>query len=190
MRLSDNQTEKGKEILLFLLKFNLLAIPMYLIIFSGTNLPFLEKLTTDIVFPLLEHAYPGQIVRPPDANWFFVASGTSIEKIYIDTDCTAWKSMYALAALMMASPLPKGKKKLEDFGIGLLAIFSINIVRIYSTIAFSITFGMQYLDVVHTVLWREGMILAVVGIWALWYWKMRGKSFHEKAKYASGAKEV
>ena len=52
-------------------------------------------------------------------------------------------------------------------------LFLLNFVRIVSTILFSLKFGFQYLDIVHTFLWREGLILAVVCVWYLWLKKTK-----------------
>lgn len=148
----------------FIAKFNVLAIPMYAIILSGMQLQPLQDATTSAVyaaFKLLGYAAE--------------RSGTTIAfasplytNIVIDTDCAAWKSMYAFAALIVATPFALGwEKRLKLILVGVFALFVLNVVRIVSTVAAAVSFGIGWLDVVHTVLWREGMILAVVAFWFL-----------------------
>jgi len=146
----------------FIVKFNLLAIPMYAIMLSGMQLQPLQDATTSAVyaaFKLLGYA--------AERSGTTIALGAPLyTNIVIDTDCAAWKSMYAFAALMLATPFALGwEKRLKLIVLGVAALFVLNVVRIVSTVAAAVTFGAAWLDVVHTVLWREGMILAVVLFW-------------------------
>lgn len=152
----------------FLVAFNLLALPMYVVMLSGAQLPALQDATTGVVFAVFRLL-----------GYEATRSGTTITlgaplytNIAIDTDCAAWKSMYAYAALVLATPFAMGwKKRLGLILAGTAVLFALNIVRIVSTVAAAVAFGIGVLDVVHTVLWREGMILAVV---AMWFASVRG----------------
>jgi exosortase/archaeosortase family protein len=160
----------------FLVVFNLLAIPMYAVMLSGTQLPALQDATTTVVFAVFR-------LLGYDAT----RSGTTIGlgaplnvNIAIDTDCAAWKSMYAYAALVLATPFAMGWKKRSGLVLaGTVALFALNVVRIVSTVAAAMAFGLAVLDVVHTVFWREGMILAVV---LLWFLAVRGYRARPKGK--------
>jgi len=158
---------RGKiEMLLeFLIKLNVIAIPMYLILFSGANFYPLQTLTTDISYTVFRTL--GYSVQKDWVTLAFDSENIAAD-IMIDMDCTAWKSMYALAALILASPVKNDRKKLKHIGLGVAALFMLNITRIVSTVVFANTFGLQYMEIVHTVLWREGMIFAVVLIWYAW----------------------
>jgi exosortase/archaeosortase family protein len=160
----------------FIVKFNLLAIPMYAIMLSGTQLQPLQSVTTDAVyavFKILGYA--------AERSGTTIAFGSPLyTNIVIDTDCTAWKSMYAFVALMLATPFALGwEKRLKLILLGVAALFVLNVARIVSTVAFAVSFGISWLDVVHTVLWREGMILAVV---AFWFLAVRGYAGRPKSK--------
>ena len=161
----NNNMKKIEMVLEFLIKFNLLAIPMYLVIFSNARFYPMQTLLTDIVY------YIFQILGYSVEKYGIIISFIGVQfatEIVIDMDCTAWKSMYALVALMIASPVKNDNKKLKYIILGLVLIFVLNIFRIVSTVAIAHSFGAQYLDVVHTVLWREGMILAVLVVWFVW----------------------
>jgi len=156
--------KKILKLVRFLVVFNVLAIPMYAIILSDMQLQPLQDATTSAVyaaFKLLGYA--------AERSGTTIAFGAPLyTNIVIDTDCAAWKSMYAFAALMLATPFALGwEKRLKLILLGVAALFVLNVVRIVSTVAVAVSFGIGWLDVVHTVLWREGMILAVVAFWFL-----------------------
>jgi len=148
----------------FLVIFNLLAIPMYLILISGTTLPALQEVTTDVVFAIFRAlGYSAE-----RAGFTITFTAPLQASIVIDTDCTGWKSMYAFAALVVATPFAMGRKKRSMIvAMGVAVLFLLNIVRIVSTVVAAVAFGIATLDVVHTLLWREGMILAVLALWVI-----------------------
>lgn len=159
-------------ILLFLLKFNLLAIPMYLLMYLNISVPELQSFVANAVHALLSMLGYSTVVEGYIIKF---AAGLTIFSVDINFDCTGWKSMYALFALVIATPVKyrwgweqNWKQKLKFLAIGLPAIFIVNIFRIATTIAVAMSFGAAYLDIVHTLLWQEGLIIAVVAIWYLW----------------------
>jgi exosortase/archaeosortase family protein len=97
---------------------------------------------------------------------------TSIGSIDVSWDSTGWKSLYAMTALILATPLNRSYK-LKFLAIALPVIFIVNILRIVTTTMISTAYGMQYFDFVHLFLWREGLISAVVALWAIWLWRER-----------------
>lgn len=76
--------------------------------------------------------------------------------------------MYAIASLILITPIGTMKKRFKIAALCVGLVFLLNITRIVSTIAISATFGFNLFDIFHTLLWREGMILAVIGIWVGW----------------------
>jgi exosortase/archaeosortase family protein len=169
------------EVLGFLIKLNLLAIPMYLVIWSGAQAIPLQVFVKDVSYKSLKLAGFDVSNPQPASTWFWISSGSSREQINIDLDCTGWKSMFAIAALMVATPLALDRKKLGQIALAVGGIFLLNVVRIVTTLSFSATFGLEYLEIVHTVLWREGMIAAVVAIWAFWAYSRRGEIVEKSA---------
>ena len=95
-------------------------------------------------------------------------SGNTVQKIEISWDSTGWKSMYAVASLILVTPISIIRHRIKVALIAVAIIFFINYLRIATTILISIKFGFNFFDIVHTVLWREGLILAVVGVWFGW----------------------
>lgn len=166
IELRKKDVERIELIVDFLIKFNLLAVPMYIVLLSGIEFYPLQLMLTDVV-----HAIVTSLAYEAVKNGITLTlvSMPAVANVIIGVDCTAWKSMYALAALMIASPVPNDRKKLKHILLGVSAVFVINIVRLVTTVLAGYRFGMRYLDIVHTLLWREGMIFAVVLIWLLWF---------------------
>lgn len=168
--LGGRQIEKLEVLLDFLIKFNLLAIPMYIAILAGLELYPLQQMLTNVVYTVVT-ALGYEAAK--DGITLMLISQPYIAIIVMGVDCTAWKSMYALAALAIASPVPNDKKKWRFIVLGVMLIFALNIVRLVTTVLVGYWYGMWYLDVTHNLLWREGMIFAVVAIWAFWIKKQK-----------------
>jgi len=161
--------KKFETIAWFLIKFNLLAIPLYLAMYFNFSYPPLQNFLTAASVPFIElFGYETSLINSSNCNIPSIFGIGFEEPICISWDSTGWKSMYALAALAIATPVAAWKRKLKFLGIGLPLVFLINYLRIVTTILIALKFGWGYFDIVHTFLWREGLILAVVAIWYIW----------------------
>lgn len=151
------------QVFLFLLRFNLLAIPMYIVILSGFQWTFLNQATEDIVFNmLLASNVPvektGQFITVPVESGSFAGS--------VDWDCTGWKSMYALFALIFATSLALRKKL---YGLVFIPIvYLINLVRIWFMFWFVYNYGVTYYSIVHATIWSWGLIATIIALWLIW----------------------
>lgn len=158
--------KKLKTVAWFLIKFNLLAIPLYLVMYFNFTFPPLQNFLATL------SSYGTKLF-----GYHLTQDGMSLysssRQIEISWDSTGWKSMYALAALVIATPVSDWNKKIRFLFIGVPLVFLINYLRITSTILVSLKFGFQYFDIIHMFLWREGLILAVVAIWYVWLRKER-----------------
>ncbi|HKZ45375.1 MAG TPA: exosortase/archaeosortase family protein [archaeon] len=151
-------------ILWFLIKLNILVIPLYLLMAMNLSFPqFQSGLASALGSALSFLGYP-TIVKD---FYIGISSGYTVATFEINLDCTGWKSMYALTALAIATPMDQ-KRKLKFLAIALPFIFALNYARILTTIVLSFRYGFQYLEVVHTFLWREGLIFAVLATWYIW----------------------
>jgi len=161
----ERVTTRLTSLLIFLVTFNLLAIPLYIALYTNFSFEPLKELNARMVSATLKffgyNSYS-------DGSTVDLVSNGLLQKIDISWDSTGWKSMYALAALILATPISKISRKIKFAVIGVAIIFFINYLRISSTILISASFGFNLFDIIHTVLWREGLILAVVGVWLVW----------------------
>lgn len=156
------------NVLEFLLVFNLLAIPMYAILLSNATFAPLQSLLAAMTAYALKSqglsaAASGAFVSVLDAQ-------NVVRNVEISFDSTGWKSLYALAALVIATPIYDFhfRSKLKFLAVGLPGIFALNFLRIWSTVWYSAVFGWQNFDVIHIFLWREGLIAVVVLFWFFW----------------------
>lgn len=170
MKLDKKDLKRAELLADFLIKFNLLAIPMYIAIFLNVEFYPLQLMLTELVYGILA-AFGYEVVK--DGIMLTFVSPAAVATVVMGVDCTAWKSMYALAALMLASPVANNLKKWKHILLGILAVFALNIVRVVSTILAGYHFGMDFLEIVHTLLWREGLIFAVIAIWLFWLKKQK-----------------
>lgn len=157
------QKEKSLIVLQFLLVFNLFAIPMYLIMYTNFQIESFKSLNAFL---------SSKILNLLGLNSVVYSNVISIDsyKFHISWDSTAWKSLYALFCLVIATPIAM-KKKIWIIVLGLPIIFLANLLRIASTIYISLTSNMLSFSFLHLLLWREGMILLVISIWGIWLWK-------------------
>ena len=151
-----------KEVLIFLVRFNLLLIPFYTIILLDISFYPLQTAFANLLASLLSNLnYP---VRVSD---FLLFIGKEELPIDISRDCIGWKSMYSLFALVFAT-YGKKKDKLRFLVVWLPVLFFINIFRTLITIIVGLNFGYQYLELVHTAFWQYIMVFSLIGIWYLW----------------------
>jgi len=164
-----NLRNKLWTLVLFLIKFNLLAIPMYLVIFLNFSYPPLQNFLTELTYRNLNLlGYHSSLVASPESEVPLIYFSDNFPKVQISWDSTGWKSMYALLALTLATPLSNLKRKAKFLIIGIPAIFLLNYLRIITTILISLNFGIQCFEIVHTLLWREGLILIIILLWYIW----------------------
>lgn len=151
--------EKMKETLFFLLRLLVLSVPLYLIIWLRLDLSFLQEAVTRNVISFL-----GLAGIPAGREGFLLAArGFSF---YISKDCTGWKGMLFLAALILATKA-SWKKRAVGLAAGLPAVFAFNLLRII----FMIWLGMsspELFGVFHDFLWQLSMIGAVILLWLMW----------------------
>lgn len=161
----ERLTNRLASVLIFLVTFNLLAVPLYIVIYANLSFGPLKELNAKMVSATLNFfGYDSY----SDGSTVNLVSDGILQEIDISWDSTGWKSMYAIAALILATPISKISRKIKFAAIGVAVIFFINYLRISSTILISANFGFNLFDIIHTVLWREGLILAVVGVWLAW----------------------
>jgi len=149
-----------REILFFLLKFNLLLIPFYAVIYFDVNFySFQEWFAGFIGFMLKMLGYS------PDVSGIFIY----VKDLAVDIsrDCVGWKSIYSLFALVLASPGIL-KNKLKFLIKWVPALFLFNIFRVLTAIIIGLKLGGHYLELFHNIIWQEAVILMIVGVWYLW----------------------
>lgn len=153
-----------KEVIWFLIKFNLLLIPFYAIIYFDVNFYSIQSLFAGFIASFLRlFGYYFEV-----SGFFIYTKGMNID---ISRDCIGWKSIYSVVALVLASP-GKLKKKLSFLIFWVPVLFFINIFRVVGIILVGLRFGVNYLELLHKFFWQEVMVFVIIGIWYLWLRKI------------------
>lgn len=154
----------------FLIKFNLFALPMYIMLFFDIQFVALQSLTADIMYTFLsvtgfEITRTGFMFSMPILNGSWGA--------VINWDCVGWKSMFAFVALVFATNFPM-RKKVMALGI-IPVIYGINLIRIWFMFYYVRAFDLVNYEVVHTMVWSWGLILVIIALWLIWMKIMQEK---------------
>lgn len=159
--------KKLLTLLKFLIIFNLLAIPLHLIIFFNLNmypLAYLER--SQVSFFLTVFGVRHGLLDVPYDTGLLPAIDLEKKVLVIGEACTAIRSMLAFAALVIASPKSWNHKK--KAWVFIPVIYGANIFRMVSLAFVSLSFPSLF-DLFHILLWREGLILLILGLWVYWF---------------------
>jgi len=151
--------DKKKETLFFLTKLLALSTPLYLILWLGIDLSFLQEIVTRVIYSFLN------LTGTPAERYGFSIVFRDFS-FYISKDCTGWKGMLFLMALIISTK-STWKKRLVGFTVGLPAFFSFNLLRILFMIWVGLSNPVIFY-LLHEVLWQLSMIMAVLVLWLMW----------------------
>ncbi len=150
------------RVLMFFVRLNILAIPLYLVLQAGYQSAFLMDATTVLAYRLVKASMPaemqGGIITIPVENGVWGAR--------VSWDSTGWKSMLAVAALIFATDFPFRKKALGLVLIPL--VYAANVLRIWLMFFAVRQYGIEYFSLFHTVIWSWGLIFTILVLWVAW----------------------
>ena len=158
--------EKRLEILFFLVRLSILAVPLYLLMSIPGILAPLQSATTGMVEFILtsmgfEVARQGNLLSVPGFSFI------------IDEDCTGWKSVMFLFALVFSVKGREAKSRLLGFIAGSAAIVAFNLVRITGSVLAQAAWGTELALFLHDWVFRYALVMLVVGIWGIWLYLSR-----------------
>jgi exosortase/archaeosortase family protein len=159
------EQERMKETMVFLLRLLVLAVPLYFIIFFVDLYP-LQSAVAYNSFLVMEGMGLSPLVEGANMQ---VGEFT----FFISKDSTAWKSMVFLTAMIFAVPGVLLKKRLWGLLIGLPLVYIGNLGRVVGIVFVEQGWGYEAAMFTHDILWRAGLIVLVVGIWLVWYTRVR-----------------
>ena len=152
------------QILVFLVRFNILAIPLYFFLIFPFDTFAIQAFTAKIIAAML--SLSGVSVAVVDGITFYLPAHNWY--IQIIKDCIGWKSMLALFGMIFAVRGIGIKKRLYGMLAGVPLIFALNLIRIYSSILITTKVGIMHYYLIHDFLWQFGLVAVVLGIW--WGW--------------------
>ncbi len=158
----------------FLIKFNILAIPMYAAILLEFDFYILQQCTANVVYFLLQFfgfspVIDGIMITIPVQNGTWAA--------LINSACTGWKSVLLFLALVAATP--KNNKKTALIFIPVILL--VNIIRIVFMFWVA-SVELAYFELAHTLIWSWGMIIIIISLWLLWMLKISNMKIVKHSK--------
>ncbi len=163
------QQKRMLSLLIFLLRLLVFSVPFYaLLTLSSTYSLFLPlQLFVASHTSLILNSIG---ISASQAGTLLIASpGTPSEfRFVIDRDCTGWKSLVLLSALIMAVPSVKPDRRALGILAGAVIIWSVNLLRITSAVVVQQSLGREAAFFVHDVLWQFGLTATLLSVWLLW----------------------
>lgn len=146
----------------FLVRVTILSLPLYMVIWLGIDLHVLQSAASG------QAAWILQVL-----GFSLTHQGTSISlengfRFFIIPDCTGWKSMLFLFALIFAVPLVSLRKRLAGLAVGLPLIWIGNLLRIVSVVSLQGIWGTEAALFMHDTVFQAGLIAAVLITWLAW----------------------
>jgi exosortase/archaeosortase family protein len=160
LRLDPKQRSLWRS-LNFLVRLIILALPLYLIIWLGIDL------------------LPLQLAAASQSAWLLEVTGNQVLlegtgllvnnsfEFIIIPDCTGWKSMIFLFALIFAVPGADLRKRLLGL-VGLPLIWVANLARVYGVVMVQGVWGTEAAVMMHDTLFQLGLIVLVFVVWIIW----------------------
>lgn len=162
-------TEKQKRLWglqLFLLRFLVLAIPLYLVLTFGIDMwPVQLEVARESAWVIGLLGYNPAMYG---AGVLADSSGSAPFFFVISPDCTGWKSMLFFVALLFAVPKRPWKSRVAGVVAGIAILWAINIFRVAAVVLIYSSLGLGAAMAVHDYLWQIGMGLAALLIWIAW----------------------
>lgn len=165
-RLTQGQA-RMMRVLEFLVRVCVLALPLYLVMWLGLDL------------------YPIQLAVASQSDWILQAMGYQVARdgagltangfgFFIIPDCTGWKSMLFLFALVLAVPGVSLRKRAWGIALGLPLVWLGNLARVVGVVAAQGAWGTDAALVIHDWLFQAGLVALVLGIWTAWLMWVKG----------------
>ncbi len=161
----DPRQQQLLQILVFLTKFTVLALPFWLVLHSGWEADAVRAVTAEASAAVLRG-----IGVDASATGHLLSAGDLL--VDVTRDSTGWKSVMVFLALVTASRRPL-RSKIGAAAAGTVALLVLNLGRVVSMVYAVVVFGIDY-ELLHTVLWRWGLTVAVIGLWTGWLWATTG----------------
>ena len=159
--------EKQWDILMFLFRLLILSIPLYVILSFENIFYFAQVINATITSFILNGM---GIYTLQGGAMLTIVDPNSPFRFIITEDCTGWKSIMFLFALIFAVKGPKFKHRITGFLGGTLIILVANVARILGTVFAERAWGVNTALMVHDYLFRFGLIVLVLLLWTGWLW--------------------
>ncbi|RLG21195.1 hypothetical protein DRN74_02905 [Candidatus Micrarchaeota archaeon] len=90
--------------------------------------------------------------------------------------CVGLYAVFAITALIVATPDVKPKEKLKSLLWAVPLMYLVNLLRLSLSFYVMESYGIAYYSIVHNILWRVAMPLFALLLWACWLNKQKAYS--------------
>jgi exosortase/archaeosortase family protein len=153
------------NILQFLIRLIILSIPLYAVLMMAIDLSPLQNTVATHSSNLL--GFMGYEVAQ-EGYHIMVGTGAGAFYFMINEDCTGWKSMLFLFALIFAVPGIAMKKRLLGLVIGIPVIWIGNLMRVIGVVVAEAAWGVDFALTLHDYVYRLGLVALVLITWIAW----------------------
>lgn len=150
------------RVLVFLVRATALSLPLYLVIWLGLDLYPLQLATASQSAWLL-HSVGYQLVQ--EGTGLAISNGF---QFFIIPDCTGWKSMLFLFALLFAVPGVALRKRLAGLAVGIPLVWLGNLLRVAGVVVIQGMWGTETALLLHDTAFQAGLMAMVLGLWLTW----------------------
>ncbi|MBN2101595.1 MAG: exosortase/archaeosortase family protein [Candidatus Aenigmarchaeota archaeon] len=160
-------TKKQKEmlsVLIFLIKMIILVFPIYMVLHFGISLYPLQEAVTGQSFLIFNIAG----FSPAREGFFITISKTHEFTFAISEDCTPWKSIWLLIALMIAVPAISVKRRFLGMFAGSIVLWIGNLARIFYIVWTEQFISYDFAMALHDYFWKAFLVVLVILIWIVW----------------------
>jgi exosortase/archaeosortase family protein len=171
-KLSKKQ-ERQWDLLMFLFRLLVLSVPLYILLSIEGVFYYAQIFNANITAFILNAI---GIFTTQDGVMLTIVDPNSPFRFIISEDCTGWKSIMFLFALIFAVKGPKISSRVRGLLGGSLIIFVANVARILGTVFAERAWGTNTALLVHDYLFRFGLVVLVLLLWVGWLVYLNKKS--------------
>ncbi|MBN1157399.1 hypothetical protein JXA85_07285, partial [Candidatus Woesearchaeota archaeon] len=100
----------------------------------------------------------------------------------IINECNGYVGYLAIIGLVFAYPRISWKERFRGIVIGMAFVYWMNVMRLISMAMAMNDISCWLFDFVHIFIWREGMIVGTLLIWAVWMMTLKEAPKRSKRK--------
>ncbi|MFH1664433.1 MAG: archaeosortase/exosortase family protein [archaeon] len=139
--------------LMFLVKFTVIFSVLHFLVWT---------IPTEFLQNLIAGFEAGFFGLPVKENLILIGE----QKILINPSCTGLVSSSIIAAIVFSLRKPEIKEKIKIFLLAGIVMFFLNLLRIYFVLWFGLSFGTEFIGLMHEISWMTTAAFIIV----LWYY--------------------
>jgi len=171
----SERDKKLFKIFKFMVKFSFASLFLHLLLWHSFTAYHLQH-----IFACLPAKFIAHLEKSSDVYCKGTVIHTNKFDLSIIPDCTGWKSFLAIFGLIIATENVDLKNRLIGIFLAILYIFAVNFARITTTLYVGLKYGVNTMEIIHSILWKLGLMFAVLIYWYFWFKKSKKVKYFSK----------